>query len=341
MDKARKNELLDCLVDIRRLSTDDEYTFNRIKNGELTQLTNSIFADTEVWSGFRRHEQSFLRCCAASMQSTKAILVGRSAARVCGVWLINSPGEQVQVALPSGKPPSKSGLGCTYKRMVVPDGDVICRGSIRFTNALRTAIDVARDGDFRDGVVAFESLLVGHTDASAALVKAECQAVMFRMQGTRGIAKARKALERATNLSESPYETRLRLLLEQQGYRCHAQVVIGRYRVDLLVGKNVVVEIDGRGKYDDDPLRAVDDQRTREDWIREQGYLVVRVKTEEIDRNENAVLRRIDKKLQQAGERPNVDEPARYYIPPGPGRQEFFSQSLIDDLAHMRTSRKW
>lgn len=334
MDAARKNALLGHLVDIRRTASIDDTTFNQIDDGELKQLTKSIYIHKATWEALKLHEQSFLRCCAASKQGTKSVLVGRSAARICDVWLVGRQDPAVEVALKHGNPPwtGAEPLGYRYKRTVLADGDIQMRGDLRFTNAVRTAIDVARDGDLRDGIVAFESLLCKHNEFNAEIIKAECRAVMFRMQRTRGIGRAREALDRATNRSESPYETRMRLLIEAEGYWCRAQVKIGKYRVDLLVEENLIIEIDGRIKLNVDPDKVYKEQVLREDWLREQGYVVLRVHTWELDIDEAAVLRRIREKLPVADRLLPVVELPRLAELNLVGRTAFFPQRLIDAL---------
>ncbi len=294
----------------------------------MRQLTASVYVEKAQWDALPGYEQEFLRCCAASRQSRKAILVGFSAARMCDVWVHSDVKPGVQVALPSGKPPSAKAQspGIEYRRMAVPAEDVVERAGIRFTNAVRTAVE-------RSGIIAFESLLAGCSDAEADLVRQECTALMRRMKGTKGIGKARAALAKATNRSESAYETLLRLILQEHGITCHAQVSIGPYRVDLLVG-DVIIEIDGRVKYAKQPEVVVLKQLEREDWLREQGFKVLRVRTGEIDRNEVEVVRRVLDKLEEES-RPLREQP-RLYEPRGPRRQQFFPQALAEQLG-----RKW
>ena len=331
MDGARKNALLEMLVDIRRVTAHDQTTHSRIRTGQLRQLTTSLYVDAAQWKRLEPFEQEFLRSCAASRQSTKAILVGFSAARVCGVWVHYDTKPGVQVALPSGKPPSAKAQspGIEYKRMAVPDEDVVNRAGIRFTNAVRTAIDIARSTGERSGIVAFESLLTGCSDDQADLIRQECWAMMQRMRGTKGIGNARRALGKATNRSESAYETLLRLILEEYGITCHTQVLIGPYRVDILVG-DVIIEIDGREKLKERPGETYAKQLDRENWLKEQGFKILRVTPSEINRNEVAVVRRVLDMLEEESRR--LREAPRLYQPQGPSRQEFFPGALAKRL---------
>jgi hypothetical protein len=107
-----------------------------------------------------------------------------------------------------------------------------------------------------------------------------------------GLASARRALALADGRSESVGESRTRLILlampdlppitPQAELRDENGVLIGR--VDLLVGRHLVVEFDGRLKYRADcstTTRGVEDvvwrEKQREDRIRRTRKVVLRV----------------------------------------------------------------
>ena len=95
-----------------------------------------------------------------------------------------------------------------------------------------------------------------------------------------GTATTRAALVHAEGRHESPGETRLAQVLRHLSIAATPQVVLERdgtrYRVDFLLDDApVVIEFDGRVKYDDrDDLFA---EKRREDTLRGWGYEVVRV----------------------------------------------------------------
>lgn len=323
MDSARRSELIGQLVDMRRIPAHDTDTRTQLIDGGLHRLTKSLYVDRHTWDGLKRHEQDYLRCYAASSQSVKAVLVGKSAARLCGVWTIARKNEPVTLADPDGRPTSRKGkwTGYEYRYMTVPESDIVREGTQRFTNAVRTAIDIAREHGVEEGIVAIDSVLSGHDERTAQAIVDEFSRTIARMAGTRGIAKAREALARANRFSESPYESMLRTIFERYGVPFHQQAQIGRYRVDFLVGENVVVEVDGDAKFEQDPVEAGRRQRIREDWLREQGYEVLRVYPSQIRRNELAVIQRLRECWGRAQQRVPVSEPAWQWYPQGPGRQ--------------------
>jgi very-short-patch-repair endonuclease len=109
--------------------------------------------------------------------------------------------------------------------------------------------------------------------------------------GLRGRARLRRALTAMDGRSESPGESRTRMVLSALGLPVESQVDIidarGEFvgRVDFLVAGRVVVEFDGAVKYQGDsgPDVLVAEKR-REDWLRELGYEVVRVTWDELER---------------------------------------------------------
>jgi len=323
MDSSRRSELIGQLVDMRRIPAHDTETRTRLVDGELYRLTKSLYFDRESWGGLKPYEQDFLRCYAASSQSTKAVLVGKSAARLCGVWTIRRTNEPVTLADPDGRPTSRKGkwTGYEYRYMTVPESDIVRDGAQRFTNAVRTAIDIAREHGVDEGIVAIDSVLSGHDERTAQALIDEFSRTIERMTGMRGIAKARTALARANRFSESPYESLLRTVFERYDVPFHQQAQIGRYRVDFLVGENLVVEVDGDAKYLEDPVETEGRQRIREDWLREQGYEVLRVYPSQIHRNELLVIQRLRESWARAQSRLPVSEPAWQWYPQGPGRQ--------------------
>ena len=337
MDAKRAEELAQLLIDVRRIPARDAKTRAWLQDAALHQLTKSIFITNEVWWDLLPHELEYLRCVAASSQSKKAVLVGRSAARVSGVWVMPAKRERVQLCLPSGRPPSTKGadLGYEYLFMALADDDIVRSGSLRFTNVVRTAIDIARTGTFVEGVVAFESILSGCNDFAAKQIRIHIRRKIELMRGTKGIGKARHTLAEATTLSVSPYETWLRLVLEAHGYRVRAQMQIGPYRVDLLVDENCVVEVDGRAKYGDVPQDVVMKQRKREDWLREKGFYVLRVYTSDVGKWSELAPRIDDARNRALTHLPVAVEP-RQYFPMGWGRDLHWPDALEAEINRLR-----
>ncbi|NNG39253.1 hypothetical protein HJ588_08195 [Flexivirga sp. ID2601S] len=97
-----------------------------------------------------------------------------------------------------------------------------------------------------------------------------------------GISHARRMLQLADPAAESPGETRTRLVLLGMGLRFVSQPAIdtrlGRFFPDFaLTEVGVLLEFDGAVKYRKDGSTSVVDEKIREDALREQGWLVIRI----------------------------------------------------------------
>lgn len=279
------------------------------------KLSATRFIPVEAWAGLQRHEQEFLRCYAAGVAAHKSVLVGRSAARATGMWVLRKEPELVELAQRGGHPPSKSQWpdGVVYRNVPVPAIDVWeaeLAGHLRFTTPSRTAIDIARFHGVRDGVVAMDGLFHGQTPIAQHTARAGLAETMERLAGKNGIGLARRAFELCSEKSESPFETLFRIILAEHGIVVLEQMWIGkRFRVDLLWG-TLVIEIDGYIKFEDMPHAEVMKMTRRENWIKEQGYEVLHLFPIEILTDEAECVRRVRAAKARADNRGPVAVPA-------------------------------
>lgn len=265
---------------------------------------NKFIAEVE-WSRLKHHEREFLSCYAVGAASRKAVLVGRSAAVVHGLWTLPAPNAPVLLAIPGQKPPARASWpdGVEYRSLRIPEEDVVAiecatpGDVLRLTSPVRTAVDVARLHGVRAGVVAMDSLFVGKPPLEQERIQAELHATIKRLAGKKGIGRARQALRWSSTKSESPYESLLRVILRERNIVVREQMWIGRYvRPDLLWGQ-LAIEIDGlvkTAKKDEEAAKKVSrDQLLRENWLRKQVYEVARFEPLDILRDEEACVREI------------------------------------------------
>ncbi|MEI4272373.1 hypothetical protein TEK04_11635 [Klenkia sp. LSe6-5] len=175
-----------------------------------------------------------------------AAVADLTAAAHWGVPDLVGPDDPVDVVLPPGVRWSPS--SDVRARTAELEGDLVVLGGIPATDRLRTAVDLARrPGDLVDRVVLLDRLvrarLVGLEDLRAAV---------HALPPCRGSARARRAVDLADGLAESPQETRTRLELARAGVPTPvAQYRVldgGRFvaRVDLAwPDRKVAVEYDG------------------------------------------------------------------------------------------------
>jgi hypothetical protein len=133
----------------------------------------------------------------------------------------------------------------------------------------------------------------------------ELRAAVAGLGRRHGAAGVRAVLDWCDARHESPGETLLSHLLRAAGHDLEPQFVVpgterwtrgGRgYRVDLrLTGTRVLVEFDGRVKYED--RQVLWEEKLREDRIRSLGWVVVRVTMADL-RDPAALRARVDAAL--------------------------------------------
>ena len=266
--EKRKDELRAELVDKRRLAHD---TF---PDGEVVELEPSVWFPAATWGELRYHERQWLRVEAAAMVSNAAVLVGRSAARKLGMWVISNGEEPVEVALPSrsvSQSRAQSGRYAFRFSKLRYDEQLVYEGH-RVTTPVRTFIDIARYHGFIEGLIAADYLLRRGIERDA--IEKEIR----KMGRAKGVGVARKCLEHAIANSGSAYEFLARGLLIEAGIGpVVAQAQIGCYFADLLVQGWLIIEIDGEIKYErDDAGEVWKKEFSRQKRIGNKGYVILR-----------------------------------------------------------------
>lgn len=174
------------------------------------------------------------------------------------------------------------------RREQLDPSDVVWRKGFPVTSAVRTCFDLAARLPLGDGVVALDQAL------AAGLVDLPVlQAFLTARAGTNGVVRARRAISLAEPRSESPMETRLRLLLELSGLpRPQAQVDLfspsGRFvaRVDLFYpSPGLAIEYDGENHRD----RLVEDNR-RQNRLLQIGVQLLRYTAPDLRSRSKAVV---------------------------------------------------
>ena len=202
-------------------------------------------AGTYAWAGLP--DGPWLRLAAIQLRlPPQAAFAGRTAA-----WIHALDGTlfggTVEVTLPKSSGVSGR-VGVTTRRAEQRSGDVVVRQGLRTTSILRTLADLGRQLPLLEAVVAVDAAL------HLGLVSlAEMQAWSISRRGGKGLVRFRRLIELAEPESESPMETRLRLLLVLAGLpRPQAQVSInaadGEFlgRVDLYYpASRLAIEYDG------------------------------------------------------------------------------------------------
>ena len=251
-----------------------------LQRGELTQIAPWVAVPTATWRQWVRHKQRFAKVVAAGWSTHRAVLIGKSAARLWGMWVISREGEEVELAVPSGSIPPRrlTPKGYRYRRVKSLQESTVSIAGVRATNPARTCLEIARLHGFPDGLVATDSAL-GRHDVTTYDLREE----LAKMQRTRGQAAMRKVIEHAYGGSESPYESYLRALIIERFPQAKIEPqkpLLGKYRADLCLDGWLVLEVDGDAKYDgtygEAPSHVVKQQIKRQRALENRGYVVLR-----------------------------------------------------------------
>jgi hypothetical protein len=176
----------------------------------------------------------------------------------------------------------------------LPEEHVTRLYGLPVTTAGRTVVDIARTTPFMEGVVVADSALhERHTS------KTDLRRVLASCAHWPGTATAKKVVEFANQLAESPLESCARVVFHERGLPPpQLQVpVFGRSgtmiaRVDFMWQEHrVVVEADGLLKYDSGETAIKELARDR--LLREAGYEVVHFTWKELFTDPERVITRI------------------------------------------------
>lgn len=286
--EARKGELRRGIVDKRKLSHKE---LGQLRGPYRVLDTSIIFAETR-WNELKYHERQWLRAEAAARMSREAVLVGRSAARMHGMWIISTTEEPVELCLLSrGSPPTRrSKEGIVFRRMVLREEEVSLRDGHRVTNGFRTFADIARHHGFIEGLVAADYLR--RRGFARALLEQEVK----QLGRLKGIAVVRECIRHCVDDADSPYESFARALLIRAGIGpvLTQYEVAGRYFADLCIGGWLLIEIDGDVKYQGpNAERARQEEFKRQKRIANRGYVFLRYSPDFLRRYPEEFLREV------------------------------------------------
>jgi hypothetical protein len=213
-----------------------------------------------------------------SMRPGSAVVSHHSALVMHGVPIWRADLSEVQLTRTAG---ARSGprTGVRHHRAKLGPSDVTTVAGLAVTTVTRAAVEVA-------ATLSFESAVVS---ADAAFRRPEVRAEDLRRlrevtDNWPGAPAIRAVLDFADPLAESVGESRLRLLIHNEGLPApalqaefsDADGFVGR--VDLYFPEhNTVVEFDGLAKYGDGTREALIREKLREDRLRALGLEVVRI----------------------------------------------------------------
>lgn len=227
----------------------------------------------EVWVHADVEDTLPIRIAAARLVlGDEGFLCGLTAAWIYGIDVQDRRGDLVWVGRPTGSW-RRPRAGCHVREISVEDSDLQSIDGTLVTTPLRTAFDCAR------WLSLVEAVVVADSFAHAGRISPErLRSYVLGHRGLRGVVQAGEVPELVEPLTESPMESRLRLLLMRGGFgRPVAQHVVtdpaGGFvaRADFAYpDKRIIVEYDGSLHWG----QRRDDDRRR-DKIRALGWTVL------------------------------------------------------------------
>ncbi len=264
-----KTKIRNGLVDVRA---------DHVVVGHLVQLSTSHALARGAYDALKIHQRHWAKAYCTGLAVRAAILTGRASAYLNDMWVVNTPLDEVVLVLKSVPPRTTWPSGVRYLQRSLPESRIRRGEAMSTASPLQTFLDVARLDGFTHALVAADWLVQfgGFTPVTL-------QDLVEREPRFPGKPAARLAARHASNLSESAPEAYARALLIEAGFtdvRANVKVTRWGYRVDLLIDGWLVVEIDGRVKYDNETYgpahKALLDEKTRADRIGNAGFPILR-----------------------------------------------------------------
>jgi very-short-patch-repair endonuclease len=216
---------------------------------------------------------------------------GWSAAMLHGLPLIHELAAVVLTAAAPARMGARAGI--LVRSAALPATHVTTWHGVSITTVARTVVDLAR-ADRAAGLVAADAVLRERVVGPNELAR-----VIEQISGWPGARAGRDVVELASPLAESPLESLTRLAVIDAGLPSpELQARVGRYRVDFLWrAERVIVEADGRVKYDRDELWR---EKVRQESLERLGFRVVRVLWDDITLRPAETIQRIRRALGRA-----------------------------------------
>lgn len=279
------------VVDKRKLSRNAELKAALIGD-EYAQLAATQYMARAAFETLPKWMREAVEAVATGRGMYKGTMVGRSAARVHGMWMLPWAPFAHEVTLPSGKRPagSKALRGAVYRWSPLRDDEKEKLHGVEVTDAVRTCIDIARYYGFVEGLVAMDWVL-----AAGKATREQLREAAAKMGRFRNKAVVLRSIDCAVSGSDSALESWFRAELIERGvggWKFQAQ--IGPFRADFLFDEILVVEIDGRSKTRDKANEVLRAERDRERWMLRQGHPVMRYYYEDLRDHLDRVLAEIE-----------------------------------------------
>lgn len=245
--------------------------------------------DAEAFQKLPLWDKAAARACAVGMTVDKAVISGQSAARLRSLQVLEIE-KHVVCYMPGAKLPSaksKWTKGVIYRSGYLDEQDIEYVQGMRVTSLIFTFWDIARYEGLNAAVVVIDSA----RRRWPKLTKEHLLQEASRFRGRPRLGVLKLAIELSVDCSDSAQETKARLLIQQANLPGIKSFTLQKgiqwseygdyYLVDILINDKIVVEIDGRVKYQQNSAVRTEEviiaEREREKFLTNSGYEVLRI----------------------------------------------------------------
>lgn len=259
-----------------------------VKSGQLVRLRRGCYFPAKAWKKlssstaalYRIHAHKYATIATGSGSGTYS---HTSAARVhqLYLWQVDS---LIHLTQPSNISATSHAPDVRNYKFRLEPSEVTQRAELRVTSLERTVVDCARVLAFKQALVIAEHAL--HRGADPDVIRR----TIDRLSGYKGIGRARKVMDYASALSESPGETltlyflrKMRLPMPVQQFTVRTRE--GIHRLDFAwEGIKLALEFDGRTKYFDyaPTDEVIFQERRREKALMEEGWIFIRIEWKDL-----------------------------------------------------------
>ncbi len=276
---ATKAELIAAGLDARAINS-------AVKYGILHRLRQGVYVPMKKWAGVPPWDQDKLNLSGhIAATNGQQIYSHFSAARLHGLHLWDSS-RLIHVNAPYASSISRLQKDVKVHRSFYTSDAVVERfipgtGLARYASLELTVLQCAMAAPFAQAVV------IGDSALYKGLKLDVLQELLIQFTGISGVNRAGAAFNALNGLSESPGESRTRLIIAelpipQPTLQVSLDTYTGSYRVDFAWEDiRLILEFDGNMKYFDYPTptaQALIDERERENALIESGWRFIRIK---------------------------------------------------------------
>jgi len=262
----------------------------RLADGRWERLRHGQYAECVDLTGLPAWEREIVRhrllvhAAVNAMKPGSAVVSHHSALVLHGVPVWQADLAEVQLTRTTDRSGPKSGV--RHHRGLLDGPDVTVAGGVPVTSVARAVVEHAARSSFEAAVVSAD-----HAMRRGEIPADELRRLLEAIDEWAGAPRVRAALAFANPLSESVGESRLRVLIYNEGLpepelqqEIHdAEGLIGRPDF-FFRGQNTFVEFDGKLKYDGGSREVLLREKYREDRLRALGFEVVRISWADLDR---------------------------------------------------------